>query len=250
MSKQRTPRPKYLSMIKDREEKVKYLLRDWIVNGMKLLGFPLSIPELSKLTGIQLPRIVEELSVVSGVGKVFSEGDNGFLETSRAVSELAIFWGLEDKALAQRQAANLLHNQGDGYVPYLSSEVNRAIKNSLDATANILKLHTTLFSPEALKEARNQAAATNEKGFLYVEDMVNLIQENKNQSPLQNTEVLNALRATYLQPGSVPNVIAIQQDDFKPEDLGASKELPSPDGPLIEHDERREHLEDLNTEAY
>ena len=78
--------------------------------------------------------------------------------------------------------------------------------------------------------------------------MATLIQDQRQSSPLQNTEVLNALRATYITQTHIPNVIAIQQDDFKPEDLGASKSLPAIAETLIEHSNRREEELGINSE--
>lgn len=247
MKSQRIPRPKYLSLIKEKEDRVTFVLKDYITNGMKLLGKQVSIPELSTITNISVERIISELGNVSGMSTMFLEGREGLTKSARALAEVAIFWGLEDKHSAQKQAAILLGSQGDTYAPFISSEVNRAIKNNMEATSNIMKLYTTFFPQSLLADATREEEVT-KKGVLYVEDMVTLIQDQRQSSPLQNTEVLDALRAAYITQTHIPNVIAIQQDDFKPEDLGASKNLPTIAETLIEHSNRREEELGINSE--
>ena len=241
----RIPRPQGVTSM-NKERRKEYITKYYVNNGMMYLNQSVTVTDFSNMLNIDVSMIVRIMSEVSGLKASIIGDDDGLNKAAGALAEMVIFWGLQDKHTAQAQLGTLLKSQGARYKPFISGEVNRALANSMTATKNIMEAFKTIIPADTLAKKSDDAVNKNGK-VAYVEDVVLQIQA-QNQTPLNNTDIIQALRETYLN--NVPNIIAMTQEDFKPESLGAGKKLSEPSEVLIEHnhDNRREIEEGIKTE--
>lgn len=241
----RIPRPQGVSLM-NKERRKEYIVKQYVNNGMMYLNQHIPIPDFSNMLNIDIQMIVRIMSEQSGLKASILGSEDGLAKAGEALAEMVIFWGLQDKHTAQAQLGTLLTAQGASYTPFVTAEVNKALSNTMTATKNLMEAFKTIIPADTLsqREANKEGA----KGkVLYIEDAIEIIQKN-NISPLNSSDTLDALRASYLH--GTPNIIAMQQADFKPESLGGGNTLQAPDENLIEskHDTRREIEEGLQAE--
>lgn len=118
-----------------------------------------------------------------------------------------ILMGTErDRALIVRQLQRLLAAQGEGYRPYISAEVNNALKLLLASSKNLIDLSDRIIpkNPEVLNIMFNQ----NKTESLSVQDAISLIRQGF-QHPLP--EAQNIIPASISPEHQTPNVGSTQK---------------------------------------
>lgn len=244
----RIPRPQGLSLIRDDNDKRVYAIRYYTQNNCTWMGIRMSIPEFTHFIGASIQEVLVQVNKVSGIMSNIIGDKKEYTKVAQHVADVIINMGLQDKYRADEQVRYLTLSQGASYKPFISGEVNRAISNSLSATSGLNSIFRNVFDPSILKEAY-QDDPTQQAQNLQIEDVIQLLQDNNNpNSPLKSNATLDALRKTYISP-NLPTIIAVQQEDFKAEDLGAGKGLVQPPDSLITHHERREVEGPIHDEA-
>jgi len=245
MTIKRIPRIQGVTLM-NKERRKEYIVKQYINNGMMYLNQHIPIPEFSNIFNIDISMIVRIMSEQSGLKASILGNEDGLAKAGEALAEMIIFWGLQDKHTAQAQLGTLLKSQGADYKPFITAEVNKALSNTMTATKNLMETFKTIIPADTLSEREKHKDSAKGK-VLYIEDAIEIIQKN-NITPLNSSDTLDALRASYLH--GTPNIIAMQQEDFKPESLGGGNTLQAPNEELIEskHDTRREIEEGLQPE--
>jgi len=152
-------------------------------------------------------------------------------DTVRALKFLTINWGLEDRSKAQQQLTLLLSSQGAKYTPFISGEVNKAIKLVMDSTAQMLTVVKSIVPQGSNSQGPFIDADYNENNpnemssGITIDEAVRFLKQ-ENVTPLKDDT--NAQEALYLEYNieDTPEVNALQQTglDISKEGLGL-KEL-------------------------
>jgi hypothetical protein len=232
---QRIPRPLAVTMLMRQGDTIRgqqYVVQSYIASNFTYLGKRMSLPEFSQTTGINIQFVLEKLSQITSNSSFLLDNKKAITDASRVLISNAINWGLTDRNLAENQAVIMLKSQGGKYKPFVSTAANEALRTAQSATRALLDIYKTLATPEILKEVY-QSDQKQEAQYLTVESAVGLLQTGQN-----TPHIPEGLKHNLLGP--VPNIIAIQQEDYKPEDLASTKGLPEPSSELITHNNRRE----------
>jgi hypothetical protein len=144
----RIPRPagttqaiKQYKATKDREllESIqRRLISDWIMTNGYFSGKRLSNIELSKFLCCDQSLISQIITQNFLSSKIWDAEKSK--ELLNSVVGQSIMWAVEDRMDASEQLNNLLASQGSSYKPYVTTEVNSAIRNKQSTTKGLLEV--------------------------------------------------------------------------------------------------------------
>lgn len=181
----------------------------WITTGMQLNGRVMNIQQLAIYLSLPVSYIMRVMSkAMNRVGNWLK--DDKLQETTRAIFSHALFSALENQALSLQQVHILLAEQGQQYVPFLSSEVNKALANNtaaqkpLHSLLEILKPNTTIM-PIANADG-------NSKNVSVTPDEAIILIRNNSTSPIEDTKTLDAIWTEEKGQLQLPDVDARNQD--------------------------------------
>lgn len=263
MKQERIPRPlgfTYLAqtMHTTNNEEEKQRIKEKLINktidiyvsqGMMLNGKTISLQEMASYLDIPLRNLMKRVNRGFKVISDMFEGD-GARENARVGIFRALNFALEGKASAEAQLAILMASQGDEYKPFISSEVNKAITNNVNAIkplVDILKLMMDSQEKPNGTMAPTQNVTQNNNLFLTQDAAISLL-NNQPNSVLTNPELLDQAYQNMALLG-VPEVIATKQDNLadtglRIDGLTTSKPKPKPEEPNTDrHEGRREASE-------
>lgn len=214
----------------------KQLLRDWVKDGFRILGEIKDVGEMAEFLNWQEKKVVKEIMRAEGnmMGKDGKEG-------ARALFSMIFGGAMASRGLIMGQARALISSQGNQYVPFLTSEVNRALANLLQSDNTLISLLRTIQSPaNPSVPIQINNSITNGKdapeALMNTNQAVKLIDAKREESLLES-EVMQAKLIPYLGP-DVPEVLATQQ--------GQTTDMATGPGPKKKkHIERREQDGDI-----
>lgn len=184
----RIPRPKYITniAINYRETKDKTLLKQllqtllsqYVTNGFQINGHPLSLQDISFMYNVPIQEIYSEIKAISQTVTGFIQTDN-LLEAHEGLLAMTLEQAIRDKGLISTQLSLLLDSQGATYKPFISGEVNQALKTTLSATKNLIDLTNAMIpkSTELLNIISDKQKGTQ----LTVDEATELIRQQTNQ---------------------------------------------------------------------
>lgn len=120
----------------------------------------------------------------------------------------AIKFSLETYHMANNQAKILITEQGNNYVPFLTSEVNRSIRNSVDSIKPIIEISKTFLEKQSTN--LNGPIQLNQNNYLTKESAMELIQKDTQKSLLLDSNLLTQ-KAIELVPENLPEIDARKQ---------------------------------------
>ena len=197
----RIPRPRHITNLSInyrltqsnqlKQQLLQTLLSQYVTNGFQINGSPLSLQDLSFRYNIPIQDIYQELKSISQTITGFINTDN-LLSAHEGLLAMTLESVIRDKGLAASQLSRLLDSQGDTYKPFISAEVNQALKTTLSATKNMLDL-TNSFIPKNT-EIVNLIKDTQQGNQLSVHEALETIREETKKAQLgtSNQEALNA----------------------------------------------------------
>jgi len=154
----RQPRPRgstYLS-IKQRETKepedkealYRHLITIYTTEGFRWNGQPTNIPTLSQILNIPQEHIMGLVSQTgTNLGSLASP--ENIKNTLESIITLSTSFALEDRGLIMQQLNLLLTSQDGKYKPFVTGEVNKALKLALESNKNISELYKTFFTTQS-----------------------------------------------------------------------------------------------------
>ena len=179
----RIPRPKHITNLSLNYQKTKdptikkqllqTLLSQYVTNGFQINGHPLSLQDLSFKYNVPIQDIYKEIQDISKTVTGFIKTDD-LLSAHEGLLAMTLESVIRDKGLVASQLQRLLQSQGDTYKPFISAEVNQALKTTLSATKNMIDL-TNSFIPKNT-------------------EIVNLIADKKKDNQLTVDEALETIR--------------------------------------------------------
>lgn len=154
---QRQPRPMGLTFLalkyqKDnsednRHQVLKHLINQYTLSGFRLNNVPVPIPQFAILIGVPEQEVMEYISQVSeSIGAFNSPAQ--IQQTLTTIASLSTNWAIQDRGLISQQIELLARAQGGSYKPFISSELNKALKIGLDANKNFMEIYKTFFTQQ------------------------------------------------------------------------------------------------------
>lgn len=198
------------------------IIHHYIRNNFSYCGRYMNIETFSMLTGIKDQDIRKGLVSYGEALKNISDDmtNSGIM---RAAFQSAFFGIMEDRSMALQQYHILASEQQGKYVPFLSSEVGKAIKLVQDSTNGFMNFLKTMGTGISTLEPITPQGLPEEKGVT-VDDVVNLLKEKKVTPLLQDNEAQEQLFIEH-KLDLAPNVDARTQTgvDTSREGLNISK---------------------------
>ena len=191
------------------------LLSQYVTNGFQLNGSPLSLQDISFRYNVPIDMVYQEIKSISQTVTGFINTEN-LLTAHEGLLAMTLESVIRDKGLAAAQMNRLLGSQGDTYKPFISAEVNQAIKTTLQATKNLIDLSNS-FIPKNT-ELVNIIAESKQANQLSVQEASELIREgqkrDKPQGKLLSQSVSDNLYKTHAL-GDMPDVRANPSEEAK-----------------------------------
>lgn len=222
-AKMRIPRPlgftlkaQYLNQLpepKKQQEKdklIQSIVDQYTNNGMMLNNRHVPIDQLASFLDIHPTKMLMLMNKsMERVTNFFDKGEDS-KTLARGLFLRAIFWALENTSISKSQVHMLMANQGQNYVPFLTSEVNKAIANhtaTLKPLTDMLKLFMEKSTQNPILNLTQNLTQNNQ--YVTPDEAFKLI-ESGPKSLLEDSESLKEL-GTQILPG-LPDVNAKSQD--------------------------------------
>lgn len=169
---------------------------------------------------------------------------------ARGLISSAALKGLEIQALTEAQAKLLLAEQGGRYVPFLTTEANKALGNLINAQKPILDIIKLIVeaNPNAVKTGVGPEEPTTNGAYLTTDKAVQMISQNA-ESLLTSENLLAAKEAELMglpEGERIPNIGA-KQSEFIHTQKKAQNTLPEPNPD--HHIDRRAKMEGLDLDG-
>ncbi len=205
METQRTPRPQGSTFLatkaresnndEDKQRLLRHLVTHYTTTGFRWNGVSTNINQLSHILKVPIPDIMELVSETGTHMGSLASPEN-IKNTLQTITTLMTSFALEDRGLIMQQLSLLQQSQDGKYKPFITAEVNKALKLALESNKNIQDIFKSLTS--------STSSSTN---------IINIFGENQEEEQEKEQE------QNYLTPDQ-----AIQM-------LSQSASTPSPDNP-------------------
>ena len=155
-----------------------FAIRVWIVNNGNLWGRLYSAMELAEFLKCEPVIIQTKMKELVLDSRLFDRAQAD--KTVEALTGALIGWTLEDRMEISQQVAVLRAHQGDGNVPFVTSEVNKALALKQASTTSMQGLIRTLAgggSVNIFNQQNNQFNMQGENEGITREEAVQVIQK-------------------------------------------------------------------------
>ena len=200
----------------------KYFVNQWFMNNGLVCGKPYDTNQLTLVFNIP-PTVVSQYMKDSVLGShIFELSTNSEMVESLMGEQLK--WVLEDRMEASQQVNLLRASQGDKYAPFISAELNKALKlkqESATAMGNVIRNLTGGNSVNIFTQINQQNNQQVNQGIT-IEEAREIVMES--QKVLPKSEEAKLLEAKY-DMGELPEVVAVKQTgiDTSKEGLNLNK---------------------------
>lgn len=200
----------------------KYFVNQWFMNNGLICGKPYDTNQLTLVFNIP-PTVVSQYMKDSVLGShIFELSTNSEMVESLMGEQLK--WVLEDRMEASQQVNLLRASQGDKYAPFISAELNKALKlkqESSTAMGNVIRNLTVGNSVNIFTQINQQNNQQVNQGIT-IEEAREIVMES--QKVLPKSEEAKLLEAKY-DMGELPEVVAVKQTgiDTSKEGLNLNK---------------------------
>ena len=200
--------------LKHKKTIINHTIRQYILQGHTLNGSTVNMYELGAYLGLHPKKLfkvmakqTQELSGITG-------NSDTIKDMLGLMGTLTIQNTLQTRAKVNVQQELLLEAQGDGYKPFISAEVNKALQlgvNSDKAMADLLKAFmgpSTLVNINQTHIEGDQVEGDKNTEYLTINQAVSLVTDG--QDPFE-PKALEALTVEYIT-GDIPEVRALNQE--------------------------------------
>lgn len=261
MNQQRIPRPKGLTELGHIKHKDntptnidifnRHLLRHYLNTGFTYCGVNYSLEQWS---------IVSQIPVEETMDAITEKGKDTFLQIDpqeqgdslRALLGISLSGSLSDRSMAQQQLNVLLKAQDGAYKPFISGEVNKALKLMMESTQGILSVAKSLQGPGGSVTINNGPHIENQQNnYLTTEKALEIIDTKASEGSILQSPERKQLLYEQHQLSTMPVVKANEQKglDTSKEGLNFNKMVQLSDtkvdqqGPIGHIDRRAQELE-------
>jgi len=190
----------------DKDKILRYLMQQYIMDGLHYQGQSMNLQQLSHAIKVPLnelyPYMAEGSRTISGLVQADNLGST--LETLAAMSIQAT---MDNYGKARNQFDILNIAQGGTYKPFISAEVNKAMKNLFESTKSIGDTYSSFFKDTSTKINIFQPKETEDAELVTTEEALNMLNAPGNSKPLKEDEAgMKALFEEYNIEDDTPEV--------------------------------------------
>lgn len=199
-----------------------HVVHQWLLSNGKFGGKYMDVNTLSQITGIPTDYIQCFMRDQVMNSKIWDRDKQEELLNGLLGQTLA--WALEDRLAIKSQVDLLRQSQNGHYTPFVSAELNKAIKMMLDSSTGLQSVIRTFMGGGTTNifnmfNQQNNVDNHQENG-ISLEDAKRLIVESN--SILNDKSKEAKLLETKYDLGALPEVVATKQDGINNEDYGGS----------------------------
>lgn len=214
---QKTQKPEDLLKVQN------YLINQWLLGNGILCGVTYDINTFSNKLGIDVNQIRVFMRDRLLSSRIWDKDKQEALIEALLGEQLA--WVLEDRMEVSHQVNLLRDSQGGKYMPFISAELNKALKMKLDSTNSLQSLirgFTGNGTTNIFNQFNQQNNIQQEQGISIEEARKIILESQKIQD---KTEEAKFLEAKY-DLSSLPEVVATKQEgvDVSKEGLNINKQ--------------------------
>lgn len=212
-----TKDPSLLSKAQD------YLINQWLMGNGVICGVMYDINLLSQKLGLDINYIRMYMRDRLLNSKIWDKDRQEEMVTGLLGEQLA--WAMEDRMEVSHQVQVLREAQGGKYTPFISAELNKALKLKLDSSNSLQTIVRNLIggsTTNIFQQFNQQNIQAADSQFISIDEARELIQEQ--QQVLPKSEEAKLLEAKY-DIHSLPEVVATKQEgiDTTKEGLSLNK---------------------------
>lgn len=200
-----------------------YLINQWLMGNGVICGVMYDINLLSQKLGLDINYIRMYMRDRLLNSKLWDKDRQEEMVTGLLGEQLA--WAMEDRMEVSHQVQVLREAQGGRYTPFISAELNKALKLKLDSSNSLQTIVRNLIggsTTNIFQQFNQQNIQTADTQFISIDEARELIQEQ--QQVLPKSEEAKLLEAKY-DLTSLPEVVATKQEgiDTSKEGLSLNK---------------------------
>lgn len=187
-----------------------YLINQWLMNNGVLCGIPYDINSFSQRLGIDINEVRLFMRDKVLNSKIWDKDRQEEIVQSLMGEQLA--WALEDRMEISHQLDILRNSQNGKYTPFISAEVNKALKLKLEASTSLQSIVRTLVggsTTNIFNQFNQQINNQQQEDTISIEEARSIILES--QQALDKTAEVKYLEQAY-DIGSLPEVVATKQE--------------------------------------
>lgn len=187
-----------------------YIIHNWILSNGKFGNIPMDINTLARTLGITIEYIQLYMRDHILTSKIWQPEIQQDLINGLLGQQLA--WALEDRMEVMQQVDILKASQNGHYTPFISAELNKALKLRLETSASLQQVIRTFTGGSTTNIFNlNQQNNVQQNNYISREEAMEIITENQNY--LEN----KSDQAKYLEQKydlkQLPSVIANEDVD-------------------------------------
>lgn len=199
-----------------------HVVHQWLLSNGKFGGKYMDVNTLSQVTGIPTDYIQCFMRDQVMNSKIWDRDKQEELLNGLLGQTLA--WALEDRLAIKSQVDLLRQSQNGHYTPFVSAELNKAIKMMLDSSTGLQSVIRTFMGGGTTNifnmfNQQNNVDNHQENG-ISLEDAKRLIVESN--SVLNDKSKEAKFLETKYDLGALPEVVATKQEGIDNEDYGGS----------------------------
>ena len=186
-----------------------YFINFWFMNNGVICGKPYCKNSLCRLFGIDPEYINQFMSNQLTRSRLWDRDKQNELLDGLISEQLA--WALEDRMEVSQQLSLLKASQGDKYTPFISAEVNKALKLRLESSTSLQSIIRNLTGGGSTNlfinnHTENNSVTNNQ--YITIEEARALVLDS--QKSLPKSEEAKLLETKYDLSG-LPEVVAQKQ---------------------------------------
>lgn len=187
-----------------------YVIHNWILSNGKFGNTPMDISTLSRTLKIDLEYIQTYMRDQILNSKIWQPELQQDLINGLLGQQLS--WALEDRMEIIQQIEILKTSQGGHYSPFITAELNKALKLRLDTSASLQQV-IRAFTGGSTTNIFNLHQQNNvqQNNFIGREEAMEIIQQSEGY--LENKSDQAKLLETNYDLGSLPSVVANEDSD-------------------------------------
>lgn len=203
-------------------ELIQHVVQHYIDTGFKYCHQAIDLYSFSQYTNIDVTLIQQQM-LARSKALINLEDPDTQQEHIRALISQTLSCALSDRNRALTQYEHLSKAQGQTYKPFISGEVNKALKLTLDTTSNLISLHKALVGNDASIVIKNNITTEQTNNYLTIDKALTVLQQNspKALAPGEPNALADGL---YLEHNldNTPEVVAHKQQGLDTSKEGLS----------------------------
>lgn len=197
-----------------------YFINQWLLNNGYVCGISYDINHLADTLNVE-PSYIQVLMrdrLLSN--KIWDKDKQEEMFNSLCGEQL--LWALEDRMEISKQVEILKKAQNGKYVPYLTAELNKALKLKLDSSGSLQTILKNLIgggTTNIFNQINSNNVIETNNQYITIEEARNMIQDEVAHNYIESSEV-KFLESKY-DIGDLPEVVATKQGNIEQKEVSS-----------------------------